>query len=192
MTGPIENNNDSKTKLPEVFLENFHNVKKQAQHVLKLLGDLVTIEDFETKMQKLCLDVYEEWRHADSFNPSQLYLTILRHYSHSHIQFAKLQAGEQYLYSVHVGNSSLFRSSSIVDALIFFWCIIFVGRVECPRNILLLHQVGPVRNVRINAQPQDTMCRSAFKPQNRYRATIVNASCKSSYIIVHVCRSDIE
>ena len=97
MTGPIENNNDSKTKLPEVFLENFHNVKKQAQHVLKLLGDLVTIEDFETKMQNLCLDVYEEWRHANSFkndvrdvlhtaaaqsdNPTQLYITILRHYS---------------------------------------------------------------------------------------------------------------
>ena len=97
MTGPIENNNDSKTKLPEAFWENFDMVRRQAQHVVKLLGDLATIEDFETKMKNLCLDVYEEWRHADSFkndvrdvlhtaaaqsdNPTQLYITILRHYS---------------------------------------------------------------------------------------------------------------
>ena len=54
MTGPIENNNDSKTKLPEAFWENFDMVRRQAQHVVKLLGDLATIEDFETKMKNLC------------------------------------------------------------------------------------------------------------------------------------------
>ena len=46
-----------------------------------------------------------------------------------HIEYDKLPKG-QYLFNVHVDKINLFKTTKLEDALIYFWCIIYVGKVE--------------------------------------------------------------
>ena len=56
-----------KAKLPEEFFSTVDMVKKQAHYVISGDHDLPTLNDFEKKMNKLCLVVCEEWGKEEKF-----------------------------------------------------------------------------------------------------------------------------
>ena len=164
-----------KTRLPAEFFLTVDIVKKQAQYIINIVKEPPTLNDFEKKMNKLCLVVCEEWGKeekfvdelADALNSvaaqsndlTPLYVTILRQYSlnskgklaalfrteaenmkmphpiqlEAHIEYDKLEKG-QYLFTVHVDKITLFRTCSMEDALLYLWCMIYIAKVNFPKE----------------------------------------------------------
>ena len=96
---------------------------------------------------------------AQSGDLTPLYVTILRQYSlnskgkkaalfrteaenmkmphpiqlEAHIEYEKLEKG-QYLFTVHVDKINLFRTCSMEDALLYLWCMIYIAKVNFPKE----------------------------------------------------------
>ena len=56
-----------KTRLPAEFFLTVDIVKKQAQYIINIVKEPPTLNDFEKKMNKLCLVVCEEWGKEEKF-----------------------------------------------------------------------------------------------------------------------------